>query len=85
MPTVLYIFGWRLFFFANEGNEPIHIHCEKGEKSCKYWLNVENFDIAEAYSYSMTGKDKRVVRKLIFQHFDVIVQEWEGMHHGSNT
>ncbi len=22
MPTVLYIFGWRLFFYSNEGTEP---------------------------------------------------------------
>jgi len=26
------ILGWRLFFYANEGNDPIHIHCRKGEK-----------------------------------------------------
>jgi len=24
MPTVLYVRGWRLFFYANEGTEPIH-------------------------------------------------------------
>ena len=81
MPTVLYILGWRLFFFANEGNEPIHIHCEHGEKNCKYWLDVEHFDIIEAYSYGITGRDKRMVRKIIFQNFDLIVQEWERMHH----
>jgi hypothetical protein len=32
MPTVLYIMGWRFFFYADEGNEPIHIHCKKAEK-----------------------------------------------------
>lgn len=31
MPTVLYFYGWRFFFYSNEGNEPIHIHAEKGE------------------------------------------------------
>lgn len=81
MPTVLYMLGWRLFFFANEGNEPIHIHCEHSEKSCKYWLDVESFDIIEAYSYAMTGRDKRVIRKIIFQNFDLIVQEWEKIDH----
>ncbi len=85
MPTVLYMLGWRLFFFPNEGNEPIHIHCENAEKSCKFWLDVENFDIIETYSYSMTGRDKRIIRKIIFQNFDLIVQEWERMHHGKNS
>jgi hypothetical protein len=31
MPTILYIYGWRLFFYYNELNEPIHIHVEKGD------------------------------------------------------
>ncbi len=26
MPTILFIYGWRLFFYSNEGTEPIHIH-----------------------------------------------------------
>lgn len=39
MPTILQILGWRLFFYANEGNEPVHIHCRKGGMECKYWLD----------------------------------------------
>lgn len=41
MPTVVFLLGWRLHFYANEGNEPIHIHAEKAEKECKYWLDPE--------------------------------------------
>lgn len=85
MPTILYMFGWRLFFFANEGNEPIHIHCEHAEKSCKYWLDVEHFDIIEEYSYGMSGRDTRIIRKIIFQNFDLIVQEWERVQHEKNS
>ena len=50
MPTILVLLGWRLFFYANEGNEPIHVHCRKGGVECKYWIDVDNFDIQEAYS-----------------------------------
>lgn len=85
MPTVLFVAGWRFFFFPNEGNEPIHIHCENAEKSCKYWLDIEGFDIIEAHSYSMTGRDKRAVRRIIFQNFDLIVQEWEKLQHEKNS
>jgi Domain of unknown function (DUF4160) len=42
MPTILLLLGWRIFFYANEGNEPAHVHCRKGEKECKYWLDREN-------------------------------------------
>ena len=57
MPTILLILGWRLFFYANEGNEPIHVHCRKGEMECKYWLDRDNFDIDEAFSFNMASKD----------------------------
>lgn len=75
-PTVLYIRGWRFFFYANEGNEPIHIHCQKAERECKYWLDTEGFDLEEAYSFNMNNKDKRQVKKIIFENFEYIEKEW---------
>jgi len=39
MPTILYIDGWRLFFYSNEKNEPPHIHCTKAGCDAKYWLD----------------------------------------------
>ncbi len=53
MPTILMIRGWRVFFYANEGNEPIHVHCRKGDRECKYWLDLENYDIEEAHGCSV--------------------------------
>jgi len=76
MPTVLYVMGWRFFFYANEGNEPIHIHCLKAEKECKYWLDTDSFDVEEAYSYNLSNKDKRQVKKIIFEYFEHIEEEW---------
>jgi len=76
MPTVLYIFGWRFFFFSNEGSEPIHIHAEKGDMECKYWLLVDELEIKEAFSYNLTPAAKREVKKVIYQHFDDIVLAW---------
>jgi len=39
MPTILFVLGWRLFFYANEGNEPMHIHARKGDADdiCAAW------------------------------------------------
>lgn len=76
MPTLLLILEWRLFFYSNEGNEPIHIHCKKGSMECKYWLEIEAFDLVESFSYNMGEKDKREIRKIIFQNFDYIVAQW---------
>ncbi|MFA5480367.1 MAG: DUF4160 domain-containing protein [Candidatus Muiribacteriota bacterium] len=76
MPTILKIFGWRLFFYSNENNEPIHIHCRKGNSECKFWINIEFFDITEDYSYNLTTADKRQIRKIIFNHFEYIIEQW---------
>lgn len=76
MPTILTILGWRFFFYANEGSEPIQVHCRKGDAEAKYWLDVEYFEAIEAYSYNMSSVDKRTVRKIIFEHFDYFVIEW---------
>ena len=56
MPTILEILGWRLFFYSNENNEPIHIHARKSGMECKYWIDVKGFDIHEAYSFDLKGK-----------------------------
>lgn len=77
MPTILMILGWRLFFYANEGNEPIHVHCRKGGKECKFWLIRESFDLDKAYSYNMTPKDTREIKKIIFEHFEYIEEQWQ--------
>jgi hypothetical protein len=77
MPTILQILGWRLFFYANEGNEPPHVHVRKAEKECKYWLDRDGYDLEEAFSYQMTARDTREVRKIVFEHFDYILQQWD--------
>ena len=84
MPTILMIFGWRVFFYANESNEPIHIHCQKGDAEGKYWLDVNSFEIIEAHSYNMSPADKRNIRKIIFNHFDYIVSEWNKFQEAKN-
>lgn len=40
--------GWRLFFYANEGHEPVHVHARKGDAECRYWIEADEYDILEA-------------------------------------
>lgn len=77
MPTILVILRWRFFLYANERNEPIHIHCRKGDSEAKYWLDIDAFEAIEAHAYNMSPADKRTVRQIIFEHFDYIVSEWQ--------
>ena len=38
MPTVLWIDGYRFYFFSREGREPPHIHVEQAGRYAKFWL-----------------------------------------------
>jgi hypothetical protein len=80
MPTVLLIRGWRLFIYTNENNEPPHVHARKGDMECKYWLLVAQFDIEQANAYNLTPAAQREIRKIIFEHFDYLVAEYERIH-----
>jgi len=84
MPTILMILGWRFYFYANEGNEPIHVHCRKGDAEAKHWLDVEAFEASEAHAYNMSPADKRAVRKIIFEHFDYIIDQWNKFQENRN-
>jgi hypothetical protein len=43
---------------------------------CKYWLDVKNFDLQEAYFYKISPSDKRQIKKIIYNHFDYIEEQW---------
>jgi len=38
MLTVLRIGAYRLFFFAGDKSEPLHIHVERDDNLAKFWL-----------------------------------------------
>jgi hypothetical protein len=60
----------------HESNEPIHIHAQKGDIQVKYWLLIDEIEIKEAFSYNFTPVSKREIKKIIYQHFELIVSEW---------
>jgi hypothetical protein len=76
MPTILYIYGWRLFFYSNEGSEPMHVHAEKGDMECKYWILVDEVEIKEEFAYNVSPTAKKEIKKIIYQHFDILVAAW---------
>ena len=76
MPTILLVRGWRVFFYSDEGREPIHVHAKKGDAECKLWLHPELFDLDEAWAYGMSPRLRREIRQIVFDHFDLIVEEW---------
>lgn len=46
------------FFYSNENLEPIHIHAEKGDMECKFWLLIDEVEIKEAFAFNLTPAEK---------------------------
>jgi Ni,Fe-hydrogenase maturation factor len=63
-------------FYSNEGSEPIHIHAEKGDMECRFWLLPEEVEIKETFSFNLTPTAKKEIKKIIYQHFDLLVDAW---------
>lgn len=63
-------------FYSNEGGEPIHVHAEKGDMECKYWLMVDEVEIREAFGFNLNPASRREIKMIIYQHFDLIVESW---------
>ena len=77
MPTILLVRGWRVFFYSNEGDEPVHVHARKGGAECKLWLLTDIYDVEEAWAHGIGPALRREIRKIVFDHFDLIVEEWQ--------
>lgn len=65
---------------SNERNEPPHVYVEKGDVECKYWLNIDEFDIEEAYAYNLRANDRRRIRKIIFENLEYFVEEYQRIY-----
>jgi Domain of unknown function (DUF4160) len=83
MPTILRLKGWRVFFYSDEGNEPLHVHARKGDAECKFWLHPELFEIEEVWSHNLNPRLRREIRKIIYENFDVIAEAWARHFGGS--
>lgn len=49
----------------------------KPRRSGKYWLDREGYDLEEVFVYQMNARDTREVRKIVFEHFDYILRQWD--------
>lgn len=72
MPTVLFISGYRFFFYSNEGFEPMHIHIEKGDSVAKFWLEPLELE----YNYGFKARELRDLYILIEENIESLKQKW---------
>ena len=72
MPTVLRIGAFRFFFYANEGQEPAHIHVQADNKLAKFWLKPVNL----ANSIGFNAKQLNQLLGLVRENEALFLEAW---------
>lgn len=72
MPTVLRVGAYRFFFYANDRDEPPHVHVEKEEKIAKYWLDPLRIQSSGGFNRA----ELKQVRRIIEEHKQKLIEAW---------
>ncbi|MEY2749137.1 MAG: hypothetical protein RLZZ168_1153 [Cyanobacteriota bacterium] len=76
MPTVLRSGPYRLYFYSHEPNEPPHIHVDRGEASCKFWLSP----VALASNLGFRPKELRTIETIVMANLSSLTKAWREFH-----
>ena len=76
MPEVFRLMGFVFFFYANGGNEPMHIHVRKAGGFAKYWIEPIELE----FSQGMKVNDLKIAEKLISDYVELIKSKWDEVH-----
>jgi len=72
MPTILVKDGFRLYFFANEGKEPIHVHVQYQAMTAKFWIKP----IQLAKNCGMNANELSKARIIVRENENLIEEKW---------
>ena len=73
MPTIKNVVGpYRLFFYSFDCNEPRHVHVQREDRLCKFWL--EPLVLASNDGYYATELNR--IRSVVQANKARIVEAW---------
>lgn len=79
MPTLFEIYGYKIYFWSNEGNEPVHVHISKGKQTAdatKIWLPPESNPVLVHNNSKIPQKDLKRLLKSIALNREIIIARW---------
>lgn len=80
MPSIFELYGYKVYFWSNENNEPIHVHVSKGkptDKSTKIWLTRSGGCILANNNSKIPVQDLKSVMEAISSNYFYIVARWK--------
>ena len=73
-PTVKIVGPYRFFFYANELEEPPHIHVRRDRCVAKFWLEP----VVLVRSKRFTAQDLTQIEKIVREHEEEFMEAWNG-------
>ncbi len=80
MPNIIELFGYRVFFWAQDGNEPIHVHISKGRptiKATKIWLTETGGCIVANNNGRIPINELNKLIEALTTNYATIIDEWK--------
>lgn len=80
MPSLFTVCGYKIYFWSNENNEPIHVHVSKGQpvpNSTKIWLTRDGGCILAENGSRIPKSELNKLMEFISAQFFLICAEWK--------
>lgn len=80
MPNLFTILGYKVYFWSNENDEPIHVHISKGipsKNAAKIWLTRNGGCILESNPERIPRKDLSELLEIVQAQFFMICAAWK--------
>lgn len=84
MPSIFESFGYKIYFWSNENNEPIHVHISKGspnQNSTKVWMTQAGGCILANNKSKIPQNDLNKLLDIISRHYFLIISKWKEYYH----
>lgn len=80
LPNLFTFSGFKIYFWSNEGSEPIHVHVQKWKHtsaSAKFWLLSNGTCELANNKAQLSSKQIRILGKFITVNFEEICDAWK--------
>lgn len=84
MPKLYDFLGFKIYFWASDGDEPVHVHVSKGrptKSSTKVWLTRAGGCVVARNSSNLTRRELSLVCAFISTEHKQICRAWETQLH----
>ena len=72
MPTILRSGPYRIYFHSHEPNEPPHVHIDRDDQSCKFWLEP----ISLARNLGFSARELRNIELILSDNQQSLLEAW---------